>query len=871
MSVSTNDTNVKDNGKIPNGIFSYVWTHSRFEQLELLATTFLSFPILYLLLEIPKTIINDALSSEVFPRTLLGVEFGQYGYLIALCFAFLSLVILAGMIKMRINVRKGTVSEKLVRRLRYQLVEKTLKGNPDVSQGELIPIITAETGKLNDFFGDAISTPAFMGGTMLTILGFLMVQNVWLGLASIAVIPLQIYWIPKLQKKVNLLHRKTVAETRKLSNQISDSMNGLDNLKSAGALPYTLSNFSDWLNTLYANRLQVHIKKNFVKFLNNFLNQITPFLFFLLGGILVIRNELTLGALVAGLSAYKDLTSPWKELLAFYQATAESAQRYFQIIAPFNADDSASSQPKSGAPQVSMDKQSKFDLSVSGLSASNKKSGVDIIDVNLEVPASAFVAVSGGNPDELDLLANTIIGTQPATGGHVLLSGHDISKAHVPGLSRHLGYLDGNSHVFGASIDDNIALGLKNTPPDTDTTVSPDFSSWVESARSTGNFEIPPGYDWLGEAGKSALDSQTKLDMYQLLGIDRAMFFRGLNAGFYEGAHDTLEQQINETRNIVREHIDKTGIGELVYPFDINEFNPYASLDENIIFGSPLDAETNIEDIISHPFTVKLLDDLKLASKLVEVGRTFGEHIIQLIEQNGADSQALVPYDFVNGELLENLKAVSVRLAMSANKLEKADKLFLIRLAFRINPQRHDVDIFDDSMKAQIVTARKEFHAQCPDDLRQRVEFFDGTKFNHGLSVQCNLLFGRIAFSHREAYQQITDLLEVVCRENGLDRPLVLLASERQAGFGGSDLSNDIKEILPVMRELIKSPEILILNRALRGLGTDRRQDIIEKIRGHYPKMSILHIDDTVPNIKTDKTYTLEDSKLTPTPDRTGS
>jgi putative ABC transport system ATP-binding protein len=850
------------NGKIPKDIFSYVWKYSKYAQLELLATTVLSFPVLYLLLEVPKTIINDALSSDEFPRSILGIEFGQYGFLIALCLAFLTLVIIAGMIKMSINVRKGVVSEKLVRRLRYQLVEKTLKGNPNVSQGELIPIITAETGKLGDFFGDAISTPAFMGGTMLTILGFLMVQNLWLGLAAIAVIPLQIYWIPKLQKKVNLLHRKTVAGTRNLSNQIGDSMTGLDNLKSAGAISFTLSNFSDWLNVLYANRLQVHIKKNFVKFLNNFLNQITPFLFFLLGGILVIRNELTLGALVAGLSAYKDLTSPWKELLDFYQATAESAQRYFQIINPFNADDTAFSQPGPETLQVSLDKQSKFDLSVSGLSASNKKTGAEIIDVSLEVPASAFVAVSGGNSEELDLLANTIIGTQRATRGHILLGGHDISKAHVPGLSRYLGYLDNNSHVFGVSIDDNIALGLKYTPPNKNTADYPDLASWIESARSTGNFDIPPGYDWLGESGKSALDPDAKLDLYKLLGIDQAMFLRGLNAGFYAGGHDTLEQQINEARNIVREHIDEAGIGEMVYPFDINEFNPYASLDENIIFGSPLDEETSIEDIISHSFTAKLLENLQLDSKLVGVGRAFGDHIIQLIEQNDPGAQALVPYDFVNTELLENLKAVSVRLAMSTNKLEKADKLFLIRLAFRINPQRHDVDLIDDEMKQQIVRVRSEFHARCPDDLRQRLEFFENNKFNHGLSVQCNLLFGRIAFSHREAYQQIIDLLEIVCLKRSLARPLVLLASERPAGFGGCNLSNDIRETLPVIRELIKSPEILILNRALRGLGADRRQDIIEKIRDHYPKMSILHIDDAAPNMKTDESYTLEGGRL---------
>ncbi len=274
-----------DNGKFPPNIYKFVWKHSKFEQIKLLAFTLLSFPFLYLSLKIPKKIINDVLSPDEFPQSFFGVELEQYNALIALSFAFLILVIISGIIKMRLNVRKSIVAEKLVRRMRYGIIEKTLKGDPKISQGELIPIVTAETNKLAGFFGDAISTPAFQGGTMLTILTFLMIQNVWLGLASIAAIPIQAYIIPKLQKQVNLLHRKTVAENRKLSNRISDSMNGLSTIRSSGAMAYTLSNYSDWLNVLYTNRLKVHIKKNFVKFLNNFINQVTPFLFFLIGGI----------------------------------------------------------------------------------------------------------------------------------------------------------------------------------------------------------------------------------------------------------------------------------------------------------------------------------------------------------------------------------------------------------------------------------------------------------------------------------------------------------------------------------------------------------------------------------------------------------
>ena len=38
-------------------------------------------------------------------------------------------------------------------------------------------------------------------------------------------------------------------------------------------------------------------------------------------------GEITVGALVAALAAYKDLSNPWKELLAYYNQTQDMALR----------------------------------------------------------------------------------------------------------------------------------------------------------------------------------------------------------------------------------------------------------------------------------------------------------------------------------------------------------------------------------------------------------------------------------------------------------------------------------------------------------------------------------------------------------------
>ena len=72
-----------------SSIFRFVWRYSRKEQLKLLLMTFAAFPFLYLSLELPKTIINDAINGDLFPIELMGQSFEQIPYLMMLCASFL--------------------------------------------------------------------------------------------------------------------------------------------------------------------------------------------------------------------------------------------------------------------------------------------------------------------------------------------------------------------------------------------------------------------------------------------------------------------------------------------------------------------------------------------------------------------------------------------------------------------------------------------------------------------------------------------------------------------------------------------------------------------------------------------------------------
>ena len=319
-----------DPHSLPVALFRYIIQFSLPQQAMLVLLTLASLPVYYASLDLPKQIVDRAIGGNPaeFPKSVgfAGIEFGQFNqlqYLAFLAGLFLLTVLINGGFKYVMNVYKGRLGEAMLRRLRAQLLSRILRFPlPQfrrLSQGELIAMVTGEVEALGGYFGDAVVTPLFQAGLLLTALGFIFAQDLVMGLAAVALYPLQAYFIPKLQRQVNLLGFARVREVRSLSQRIGEVTSVIEDVHANYADQAQLTTFGRHLDRIFRIRYDIYRKKFFIKFLNNFIAQLTPFFFLSIGGYLVLRGSLTLGSLVGVLAAYKDLAPPWKELLDFYQ------------------------------------------------------------------------------------------------------------------------------------------------------------------------------------------------------------------------------------------------------------------------------------------------------------------------------------------------------------------------------------------------------------------------------------------------------------------------------------------------------------------------------------------------------------------------
>lgn len=305
------------------GVYRYILDHSRRDQIALMALGLASMPVLYATLELPKIIVNNAIDATQFPVEVGGFAFEQLGYLFALCALYLLAVLVNGSMKFSLNVYKGRVGERLLRRLRLTIYRRWREGAGSDRRAEVIPLVAQEVEPIGGFAAEAFALPVFQGGTFATILVFMFMQDPVLGAAAVTLLPVQLALIPRLQRRVNRLARARVAEVRGLCGELGAQAAAGEGDSSAVCAS---------LKRIETIRLDIHRAKFFMKAVNNFLTAMTPFFFYAIGGWLVIEGRLSLGALVAVLAAYKDFSAPLRELFRHYQSAEDVRVRYSEML-----------------------------------------------------------------------------------------------------------------------------------------------------------------------------------------------------------------------------------------------------------------------------------------------------------------------------------------------------------------------------------------------------------------------------------------------------------------------------------------------------------------------------------------------------------
>ncbi len=843
-------------------LFRFIWRHSHKSQIAVLLLIVVSLPFYFASLDIPKIIVNEAIQGKAFvdgnttaklfhwtltlPSWLGGGQYTIFSgfdlerteFLLALSFLFLFLVLITGAFKAVINLSKGVLGERMLRRLRFMLFQRLLLFSPEhiraVKPAEAASMINNEAEPIGGFIGDAFIQPAFLTLQAATALFFIVIQSFWLGMIAVTVVVIQSIIIPYLRREQLRLGRMRQLEARQFSGRIGEVVDGAPVIHTHGTSLYNEAEIGGRLSRLFDIRVRLFKRKFAVKFLNNLLAKVTPFFFYAVGGYLAVKGSLDIGQLIAVIGAYRELPPPIRELINWDQRRADVTIKYQQVLAQFGPDRLRREDTSNLSPPGPNEP-----IKLAGLRVQDQRGATILESVSGTIPRPAHIALTGNGLGARDVLAQ-ILGRQIQDyTGSVMVGGHEWASLPETLASRVLAYNGQVPYLFAGSLRDNVMNSLRRCPPDAGErrSFSGEQRNFIKESLLSGNPTVTVDDDWFdyeaaGVANRDELD-QAVLEALSIVGLRDDIYRFGLDGRLPANTGPDVLERVVAARQAVLKSLEEEGLSELIAPFDPRTYNDNLSISENLLFGIPVGERLAVEGLACEPYFLSIIEAEALVNPLIEIGVRMAETTLEVFGEVAADSPLLEQYSFVPPDEIDAFRGFveAARKVRDTPRLPVECRTKLLDLALRYIEPVHRLNLVDDQLRRRVLRGRKSFRTFLPFDVAQAIEFYEPDEVMMAAPLGDNLLFGRVSQKVANADKKIAELLGAVLKDHDLMRTVYALGLDYEVGPGGKVLFPGQRAAVAVARSLICRPDMFVFDGAFAAFSSAEAHAIVNRIR----------------------------------------
>jgi ATP-binding cassette subfamily B protein len=351
--------------------------------------------------------------------------------------------------------------------------------------------------------------PSILVQCLIAVVAFVLMLSINVPLAIVAMVTMPIIGVlgVSMRKAIFPVSWMIQARLAQLATVVDENVQGVRIVKAFAAEGRQLRTLAETADRIrWAYQQDAKIRSRWNPLLDN-LPRLGLALVLLIGGMMAISGETTVGTIVAFNSYVLMLQPPFRMLgmmIMMGQRASASARRIYEIL------DTPSDIVEPAEP---VDVPLRGDLRFDGVRFAYPNGTVALDGLDLHVRPGETVAVVGGTGSGKSTLGRLVARFYDVGSGRVTLDGHDVRSLGLAGLRDQVGIVPDEPFLFSVSIHDNIAYGRPEA----------DRASVVAAARAAGADEfieeLSEGYDTVvGERGYTLSGGQR-----QRIAIARAL------------------------------------------------------------------------------------------------------------------------------------------------------------------------------------------------------------------------------------------------------------------------------------------------------------------------------------------------------------
>ena len=347
------------------------------------------------------------------------------------------------------------IGQDTIRRFREKMVENLLnldmKFFNDFRTGELISRTTNDIERIRSIVSSFI--PELIR-ELVTIIGLLCVviyQSPKLAFFALVVMPIAIYPISRLAKKMKKISKKSQEKTSDITSALSEIFTNIEIIKANNAQKYEHSRFVEENNKFFKLNLKTVKIEQLVSPLMETIGSIGVAAVIIIGGKDVIDGNINMGAFFSFLTALFMLYTPLKRIVNIYnkmQDAIAASERTFFLMDKV-------SEIKDGEKELS-EEINLIKFNDVRLSYGDKEV---LKGINLEARKSEFIALVGSSGGGKTSLMNLLMRFYDVHRGEILINETNLKDIKIHSIRQHIGLVTQRVYIFNDTIAKNVAYG----------------------------------------------------------------------------------------------------------------------------------------------------------------------------------------------------------------------------------------------------------------------------------------------------------------------------------------------------------------------------------------------------------------------------